>query len=101
MGNQNRLQIPFETCVKIVSSVAKAIAYIHDMNIIHRDMKAENLLVDENFNVCVADLGISCLRARRQSKGMGTPKYMAPELLEGKSYTEKVDVFSFGILCWE
>lgn len=71
------------------------------MNIIHRDMKAENLLVDENFNVCVADLGISCLRARRQSKGMGTPKYMAPELLEGKSYTEKVDVFSFGILCWE
>jgi len=71
------------------------------MNIIHRDLKAENLLVDEYFNVCVADLGISCLRARRQSKGMGTPKYMAPELLEGKSYTEKVDVFSFGILCWE
>ena len=91
----------FEARIQIIFSVAKALRYLHDMNIIHRDMKAENLLVDRNLNICIADMGISCIRSKRTSKAMGTPRYMAPELLEGKPYTEKVDVFSFGVLCWE
>lgn len=91
----------FESRLKIVLDVAEAVRYLHAMNIIHRDLKAENLLVDQNLSISLADFGISCLRGKRTSKAMGTPRYMAPELLEGKPYDEKVDIFSFGILCWE
>ena len=91
----------FENRLNIVIQIANAVRYLHDMNIIHRDLKAENILMDKNLSVSLADFGISCLRARRTSKAMGTPRYMAPELLEGKPYDEKADIFSFAILCWE
>ena len=87
--------------LKIAHSIASSLEYLHEMNIIHRDMKTENLLLNTDFEICIADLGISCIRSQRMTKGMGTPRYMAPELLEGKPYGEKADVFSFSIIFWE
>ena len=95
------VELTWQSRITIGIRIAEALAYLHGMNIIHRDMKADNLLIDSDLQVCVADLGISCLRAQRNSKAMGTPHYMAPELLEGRQYDEKVDVFSFAILLWE
>lgn len=90
-----------EVKLKMARDIASSLAYMHEMDIIHRDMKAENLLVDSEMNICIADLGISRVRSNRMTKGMGTPRYMAPELLEGREYSEKADVYSFAILFWE
>lgn len=66
----------------------------------HRDLKLENLLIDENLNLKVADFGFASYRninALRSYKG--TMSYMAPEIKEGKIYNgTKVDVFSLGVI---
>ena len=87
--------------LEISHSIASALKYLHDMNIIHRDLKSQNLFLGKDLKICLADLGISRVRSVRMTKGMGTPRYMAPELLQGNSYSEKADVYSFGILLWE
>lgn len=74
---------------------------------IHRDLKTQNLLVDDNWNVKVADFGLSHIkkhgeRGLRGSYGaIGTPLWMAPEVLQNKPYDESADVYSFGIVLWE
>ncbi|KAL9317035.1 hypothetical protein ACSQ67_013552 [Phaseolus vulgaris] len=77
--------------------------YLHQHNIIHRDLKAANLLMDENYIVKVADFGVA--RVKSQSGVMtaetGTYRWMAPEVIEHKPYDHKADVFSFGIVLWE
>nr|GEU31177.1 putative ribonuclease H-like domain-containing protein [Tanacetum cinerariifolium] len=68
-----------------------------------RDLKSENLLLDEDMCVKVADFGISCLESQCGSgKGFtGTYRWMAPEMIKEKKHTKKVDVYSFAIVMWE
>uniref|UniRef100_K3YRF1 non-specific serine/threonine protein kinase n=1 Tax=Setaria italica TaxID=4555 RepID=K3YRF1_SETIT len=77
--------------------------YLHQNNIIHRDLKTVNLLMDENKVVKVADFGVA--RVKDQSGVMtaetGTYRWMAPEVIEHKPYGHKADVFSFAIVLWE
>ncbi|EPS74340.1 hypothetical protein M569_00412, partial [Genlisea aurea] len=91
------------TLLKIAADVSKGMTYLHQNNIIHRDLKAANLLMDENETVKIADFGIA--RVQIQSGIMtaetGTYRWMAPEIIEHKPYNHKADVFSFGILLWE
>ena len=76
------------------------IDYMHSRRVCHRDLKLENILVDDHLNLKVADFGyasyksIDCLKSYR-----GTMTYMAPEIKEGKEYQgKKVDMFSFGVI---
>ncbi|KAL2522291.1 ACT-like protein tyrosine kinase family protein [Forsythia ovata] len=89
--------------LKVAIDVSKGMSYLHQNNIIHRDLKAANLLMDENEVVKIADFGIA--RVQLQSGVMtaetGTYRWMAPEVIEHKPYNHKADVFSFGILLWE
>ncbi|KAL3505445.1 hypothetical protein ACH5RR_035286 [Cinchona calisaya] len=89
--------------LKVAMDVARGMSYLHQNNIIHRDLKAANLLVDENDVVKVADFGVA--RVQLQSGVMtaetGTYRWMAPEVIEHKPYNNKADVFSFGIVLWE
>ncbi|GJR95282.1 serine/threonine-protein kinase STY46-like protein isoform X2 [Tanacetum coccineum] len=77
--------------------------YLHQNNIIHRDLKAANLLMDENDVVKVADFGVARVKAQTgvMTAETGTYRWMAPEVIEHKPYDLKVDVFSFGIVLWE
>ncbi|CBI17788.3 unnamed protein product, partial [Vitis vinifera] len=83
--------------------------YLHGKNIVHFDLKCENLLVnmrDPHRPVCkIGDLGLSKVKQHTLVSGgvRGTLPWMAPELLSGKTnmVTEKIDVYSFGIVMWE
>ncbi|KAE9596556.1 putative dual-specificity kinase TKL-Pl-4 family [Lupinus albus] len=89
--------------LKVANDVSKGMNYLHQNNIIHRDLKTANLLMDENELVKVADFGVA--RVQTQSGVMtaetGTYRWMAPEVIEHKPYDQKADVFSFGISLWE
>lgn len=89
--------------LKMATDIAKGMNYLHQNNIIHRDLKTANLLMDENKVVKVADFGVA--RVKDQSGVMtaetGTYRWMAPEVIEHKPYDHKADIFSFGIVVWE
>merc|ERR1712137_262211 len=77
--------------------------YLHSKKLIHRDLKSENLLVNNSWTCKVADFGISTVRPTitREMTCIGTPIYMAPEVIKKNKYSEKADVFSFGMVLWE
>uniref|UniRef100_A0A8C1Y686 non-specific serine/threonine protein kinase n=1 Tax=Cyprinus carpio TaxID=7962 RepID=A0A8C1Y686_CYPCA len=83
--------------------IVAAVYFCHCRNIVHRDLKAENLLLDHNLNIKIADFGFSNLFSRGQllKTWCGSPPYAAPELFEGKEYDgPKVDIWSLGVVLY-
>uniref|UniRef100_A0AAY4EFM8 non-specific serine/threonine protein kinase n=1 Tax=Denticeps clupeoides TaxID=299321 RepID=A0AAY4EFM8_9TELE len=83
--------------------IVAAVHFCHCRNIVHRDLKAENLLLDHNLNIKIADFGFSNLYSRGQllKTWCGSPPYAAPELFEGKEYDgPKVDIWSLGVVLY-
>lgn len=85
------------------AQIITGLATLHSMNIMYRDMKPENVLLDEKGNACLADFGISkILDPRDTTKSfIGTPEYIAPEVILQKGYNKAVDIWCFGILLYE
>nr|AJC98586.1 AGAP013516-RB [Anopheles coluzzii] len=84
---------------------AEGVAYLHDMTprpMIHRDLKPPNLLLVNNGTVLkICDFGTVTDKSTLMTNNKGSAAWMAPEVFEGSSYTEKCDVFSWGIILWE
>ncbi|XP_037697474.1 serine/threonine-protein kinase SIK3 isoform X6 [Choloepus didactylus] len=83
--------------------IVAAVYFCHCQNIVHRDLKAENLLLDANLNIKIADFGFSNLFTPGQllKTWCGSPPYAAPELFEGKEYDgPKVDIWSLGVVLY-
>ncbi|XP_057746688.1 proline-rich receptor-like protein kinase PERK1 [Arachis stenosperma] len=95
--------------MKIVVETAKRLVYLHDdchPNIIHRNIKAANILLDFNFEVKVTNFGLAKLcsnvtRGDVYTRMMGTVKYLALEYVSSGILTKKADVFSFGVMLLE
>ncbi|KAI7817186.1 kinase-like domain-containing protein [Gamsiella multidivaricata] len=96
----------WDTRISFAIDISLALAYLHHKNIIHRDLKGENLLISENMRIKVCDFGFSRVEAKddnemRRISYCGTDGYMAPEILLGEDFDCSVDVFSFGIVLAE
>ncbi|KAI5654557.1 hypothetical protein M9H77_31744 [Catharanthus roseus] len=103
-----RLPLYWETRIKIIKGVAKGLAYMHNLvtPIIHRDIKASNVLLDQNFEAHIADFGlarsIEGSHTHVSTQVAGTMGYMPPEYIGGATTASVMgDVYSFGILLLE
>ncbi|XP_023739609.1 serine/threonine-protein kinase STY13 [Lactuca sativa] len=99
---QNRA-VPLRLAVKQAADVAKGMEYVHGVGVIHRDLKSDNLLISKDQSIKIADFGIARIEVRTEgmTPEMGTYRWMAPEMIQHRPYTQKVDVYSFGIVLWE
>lgn len=88
----------------IAIGIASGMASLHSVGIIHRDLKSLNILLDENNLPKIGDFGLSRFQndeASQMTADVGTSHWMAPELFETTKYTNKIDVYAFGMLMWE
>jgi len=105
--NPNRVQIAMD--------IANALCYVHGQGIWHRDLKSGNVLINRNGNgggngstlrAKLTDFGEAKVlqdktQKQRATKGVGTLCWMAPEILQGRDYGDKADVYSFAIILWQ
>ena len=90
-------QTRFFICGIIIS-----LEYIHSNNIIHRDVKPENLVLDENGYIRLTDFGIAKINEKdNSSETSGTPGYMSPEVIKSLNHSFPVDFFALGVIGYE
>jgi serum/glucocorticoid-regulated kinase 2 len=85
------------------AEITLAIEHLHKMDVIYRDLKPENILMDEDGHVCLTDFGMAKIVRDGQltTSFVGTPEYLAPEIIENKGHSKPVDWWSLGILIYE
>ena len=96
--------LPIKRVLNIVSSVAEALGYAHDQQVVHRDIKPANIMLMQQDQVRVADFGIArVISSSKTHTGVifGTPRYMSPEQVAGKKVDGRSDLFSLGIVFYE
>lgn len=97
-------KLAFKVVIQLALDLARGLSYLHSKKIVHRDVKSENMLLDSHRALKIADFGVARVEAqnpRDMTGETGTLGYMAPEVLDGKPYNRKCDVYSFGICFWE
>ncbi|RWW18481.1 hypothetical protein GW17_00017530, partial [Ensete ventricosum] len=107
-GNWKRMQLDWRRRFQVIAGVARGLLYLHEdahTTIVHRDIKASNILLDGGWVPKIADFGLARLFPEDQSdvktRVVGTNGYMAPEYVMRGSLSTKVDVFSFGVVVLE
>ena len=98
------LKLSEEQIAFICLETLKALAYIHAKHRIHRDVKSDNVLLNTKGEVKIADFGYAAQLTQQQQKRntvVGTPYWMAPELIRGHDYGTRVDIWSLGIMLME
>jgi len=97
--------MPVDQVLDIVAQVSQGLAYAHEHDIVHRDVKPSNVMVVRDGHVKITDFGIARMAssAVQTQAGMvlGSPKYMSPEQVMGKPIDQRSDIFSLGVMLYE
>ena len=96
--------LPVERISKIAARIASALNYAHENQVVHRDIKPANIMITTNRDVKIMDFGIAQIpTGSRTQLGtvLGSPKYMAPEQVEGLPTDGKTDIFALGVVLYE
>jgi serine/threonine protein kinase len=98
----------FDRALKIIKQICQALDSAHEINIIHRDIKPHNILVNDEDLIKIVDFGIARNIYRNPDEGVtktgtiiGTPDYMSPEQASGNNYDHRSDLYSLGIVIYE
>ncbi|XP_048768577.1 serine/threonine-protein kinase 33-like [Ostrea edulis] len=109
---KTRERISEEECKIIMTRLANAISYLHKNDIVHRDLKLENILLalnpentDDKLYIKVTDFGLSVVKGGTGHDNMmqdfcGTPIYMSPEIIDNKTYSQNCDVWAMGVILY-
>jgi cGMP-dependent protein kinase len=86
-----------------IASIILCLEYLHSQNIIYRDLKPENIMIQSNGYLRMIDLGTAKILSKNEKtfSVIGTPHYMAPEIVQGRGYTFYVDLWALGICMFE
>ncbi|MBN1309050.1 MAG: serine/threonine protein kinase, partial [Chitinispirillaceae bacterium] len=98
-------QIPVAEIIDYTRQIGRALRYAHSCNIIHRDIKPGNVLIEKNGVVRLSDFGIAKIFSGTDitmtGSAVGTPEYMSPEQAQGKKLDAQTDIYSLGIVMYE
>jgi serine/threonine protein kinase len=95
---------PLPRLLRIMEQVCSALQFAHDHSVVHRDIKPANIMLTSDDLVKVTDFGTAKILqygASQQTSAMGTPGYMSPEQIKGKSVDGRTDIFSLGVMLYE
>ncbi len=93
-----------EEVINITIQILKGLSHAHEKGVVHKDIKSQNILLNQNREVKITDLGIADIidaEFTRTQSLMGTPQYVAPEILNRENLTIQSDIYSVGILLYE
>ena len=99
--------LPLEDAADIFSQIASGLQYIHSKGVIHRDLKPSNILLDENGNAYLSDFGLARLNDATVNMSddtlhvVGSPAYIAPEVIEGQVANHLSDIYSLAVILYE
>ena len=96
-------RLPSDKALQLARQICAGLAAAHDNGVLHRDLKPSNIMIDGEGNARILDFGLAGLAEdfREDEKHAGTPAYMAPEQLAGKTVTERSDIYSLGLVLYE
>ena len=105
MLEERRGKIDEKICAYILRKTLEGLHYLHSRGIVHRDIKSDNILINMQGDIKIADFGYAT-QLNKQKRGtvsqVGTVCWMAPELIQlKKKYNHKVDIWSLGIFAYE
>ena len=93
-----------EFCRYTLYKTAMGLLKMHSKNVLHRDIKSDNILCDRNGEIKIADLGFSVFLSEQQAyrkTKRGTPNWVSPEIAQGVQYSKEVDVWAYGCFAYE